>query len=518
MSETKRYYITTPIYYVNDVPHIGHAYTSVACDVLARFKRLDSYDVMFLTGTDEHGHKVFQSASNAGESPQQFIDRMAVNFRHMAEELNLSNDDFIRTTEMRHIRACQALWQELVRNDQIYLGSYAGWYAISDEAFYSENELVDGPDNTKYAPTGAKCDWIEEPSYFFRLSQWQESLLIFYRQADNFILPSSRRNEIMSFVQSGLRDLSVSRLAPTWGIPVPGDSDHVMYVWIDALANYISALGYPERGEGLPYKRYWPVDLHMVGKDILRFHAVYWPALLMAVGLEPPRRIFAHGWWTIEAQKMSKSLGNVIAPTYLITTYGRDQTRYFLLREVPFGSDGDFSHHAMIRRINTDLANDYGNLVQRVLSIIAHRCDRILPEPGPYTEADTILLDSAYRLLEEVRRTLDVQEFHKTLEVIWHVIGQANRYVNDQAPWSLYQTDRIRMNTVLYVLAEVIRHLGILTQPFMPEASMRILDQLAVPKDQRNFKVLGPSGALEALTQLPVPKAVFPRFTGSVSV
>lgn len=511
MAGSKTYYLTTPIYYVNDVPHIGHAYTTLACDALARFMRLDGYDVKFLTGTDEHGQKVEKSAQAAGVDPQTFTDRVSQRFRDLVGVLHYTNDDFIRTTEPRHIASVQHLWKKLIDAGDIYLGSYAGWYSVRDEAFYGEDELTTTPNGRKIAPTGAECEWVEEPSYFFRLSAWQDRLLAFYEKNPDFILPPSKRNEVISFVRSGLKDLSVSRTTFNWGIPVPGDDKHIMYVWLDALTNYITAVGYPNT-EGGEYAKYWPADLHMVGKDILRFHTVYWPAFLMAAGLEPPRRVFAHGWWTIEGQKMSKSLGNVIAPETLVDTYGLDQTRFFLLREVPFGNDGDFSHKAMIHRINGNLANDYGNLVQRVLSMVGKNCGAAVPQPGSFTEADRKLLDSAHNLLPIVRAEMQVQAFHKALDAIWAVIGDANRYVDEQAPWALKKNDPPRMATVLYVLAEVIRHVAILTQPFMPDASSRILDLLGQDETKRGFEALGEGGALVPGTALPTPQGVFPRY------
>jgi methionyl-tRNA synthetase len=361
MSTRDTYYVTTPIYYVNDAPHIGHAYTTLACDVLARFMRLDGRRVKFLTGTDEHGQKVEKSARAAGMEPQTFTDKVSQNFRDLAKAMKFSNDDFIRTTEPRHIRACQAIWLALKERGEIYLGKYAGWYAVRDEAFYGEDELTTGPGGKKLAPSGAEVEWVEEPSYFFQLSKWQEPLLRFYEANPDFIAPTSRRNEVISFVKAGLSDLSISRTSFTWGVPVPDDPAHIMYVWLDALTNYITAVGYPDTGSD-EYKAFWPADLHMVGKDILRFHAIYWPAFLMGAGLAPPQRVFAHGWWTNEGQKISKSLGNVIDPLQLIERYGLDPVRYFLLREVPFGNDGDFSHRAMVNRLNGDLANDFGNL------------------------------------------------------------------------------------------------------------------------------------------------------------
>ena len=512
MPETKRYYVTTPIYYVNDSPHIGHAYTTLACDVLARFKRLDGFDVKFLTGTDEHGQKVERSARDAGMDPKAFTDRVSQNFRDLAGFMNFTNDDFIRTTEARHRASCQHLWRRLIERDQIYLGSYAGWYSVRDEAFHTESELTDGPDGKKLAPSGAEVTWVEEPSYFFRLSAWEKPLLELYEKNPGFILPRSRRNEVISFVKGGLQDLSVSRTSVRWGIPVPGDDDHVVYVWVDALINYITAAGYPDT-DSSDFKTFWPADLHMVGKDILRFHAVYWPALLMAAGVEPPRRVFAHGWWTNEGQKISKSLGNVIDPIRLVETYGLDQVRYFLLREVPFGNDGDFSHKAMVHRMNGDLANDLGNLAQRVLSMIAKNCAGAVPEPGPLEEDDEALLAAARGLHGDVGPRIDNQAFHEALEAIWVVIRAANAYVDRQAPWVLRKSDPARMGTVLHTLAEAVRHIAILLQPFMPDAMARMLDQLSVAGDGRSFAFLGADHALTAGTPLPKPQGVFPRIS-----
>jgi methionyl-tRNA synthetase len=504
------YYITTPIYYVNDAPHIGHAYTTIACDALARFMRLDGRRVKFLTGTDEHGQKVAKSARDAGVDPQEFCDRVSQNFREMTALMNISNDDFIRTTEPRHIKASQALWSELERRGEIYLGKFAGWYSVRDEAFYEEDELTAGPDGKKRAPSGAEVEWVEEENYFFRLSAWQDRLLAFYNANPEFIGPKSRRNEVVSFVKSGLRDLSVSRTSFTWGIPVPGAPKHVMYVWLDALTNYLTAAGYPDV-ESAEFTTFWPANLHMVGKDIARFHAVYWPAFLMAAGLAPPRRVFAHGWWTVEGEKMSKSLGNFIPPKKLVDEYGVDAVRYFLLRELPFGSDGDFSHAAVVSRINSDLANDLGNLAQRVLSMIARNCAAAVPSPGALTAADETLLAACRALLPRLRADFAEQGFHRGLEAIWEVISAGNRYVDEQAPWALAKTDRARMETVLYVLAEVIRQVGILVQPIVPQGAAKLLDQLAVPSDARDFAALAAS-PLAAGTALPKPQGIFPRY------
>ena len=512
MSGAQRYYLTTPIYYVNDVPHIGHAYTTLACDVLARFMRLDGFDVKFLTGTDEHGQKVEKAAANAGMTPQAFADMNAANFFNLAKLMGYSNDDFIRTTEPRHIASAQHLWQEMAKRGHIYLGSYAGWYAMRDEAFYGEGELTVGPGGKKLAPTGAEVEWVEEPSYFFDLSKWQDKLLAFYDAHPDFVLPATRFNEVRRFVEGGLQDLSISRTSFKWGIPVPGDEKHVMYVWLDALTNYMSAVGYPDIASA-DFTHYWPADLHMVGKDIVRFHAVYWPAFLMAAGLEPPKRVFAHGWWTNEGQKISKSLGNVIDPVKLVETYGLDPVRYFLLREVPFGNDGDFSHKQMINRLNGDLANALGNLVQRTLSLIAKNCEGQLPTPGAVSAEDTTLLAEAHRLLDQLREMLQRQAFHEAFDAIWSVVRSANGYIDAQAPWTLRKTDPARMASVLYTLSEVIRHLALVMQPFTPTAAGRILDQLAVAADRRSFAAFGPGHALQPGTPLPPPAGVFPRFT-----
>ncbi len=510
MSGKPAFYITTPIYYVNDNPHIGHAYTTLACDVMARFMRLDGHDVMFLTGTDEHGQKVEKAAREAGLDPRAFCDKVSKNFRILAKEWNFSNDDFIRTTEPRHVRSVQALWRRLEEAGEIYLDHYEGWYAVRDEAFYAEDELGEGPDGRKLAPSGAPVEWVKEPSYFFRLSAWRDRLLDLYDSRPGFIMPETRRNEVRSFVAGGLRDLSISRTSFSWGVPVPGDPGHVMYVWIDALTNYITAAGYPDE-DGGDFRRRWPA-LHMVGKDILRFHAVYWPAFLMAAGIEVPRRVFAHGWWTSEGRKISKSLGNVIVPSEIVARYGLDQVRYTLMREVNFGNDGDFSHRGTVRRCNHDLANDYGNLAQRVLSMIARNCGGRAPRPGDLNDGDRELLDGAYGLLPATREHIAVQAFHLMLQAIWGVVGDANRYVDEQAPWALRKTDPARMETVLYVLAETLRVLALLTQPVMPESSSRLLDQLAVPESERQFDRLNADHALRPGADLPEPTGVFPRY------
>jgi methionyl-tRNA synthetase len=504
---TKRYYITTPIYYVNAAPHIGHAYTSIAADVMARWKRLDGFEVFFLTGTDEHGQKVEQSARNAGIDPQSFTDKVSADFRDMAVKMEVSFDDYIRTTEERHKRSCAELWKRIEASGNIYLGHYEGWYAVRDEAFYDEDELATLPDGGKLAPSGAPVEWVREPSYFFKLSAFQDRLLKLYQDDPGFILPPGRRNEVVSFVRAGLRDLSISRTSFTWGIPVPDAPGHVMYVWLDALNNYVTACGFPDQtASRWPY---WPADAHFVGKDILRFHAVYWPAFLMAAGLEVPRRVSSNGWWTVDGEKMSKSLGNVIEPRQLVATYGLDQVRYFLLREKPFGADGTLSHQALVTRINVELANDLGNLAQRSLALIARNCEGKLPRRGPATGDDTALLDAAVALPEAVRERLDRQLFHEALEEVWKIVRAANVYIDHQAPWALYRTDQPRMAAVLRVLVDVLRAIATVLQPFMPTSMGRMLDQLGVPSGSRSLAAL--DTALSDGIALPTPQGIFPR-------
>ncbi|MBV1831340.1 methionine--tRNA ligase [Komagataeibacter sp. AV436] len=504
---TRRYYVTTPIYYVNGAPHIGHAYTSVAADVIARFKRLAGFDVFFLTGTDEHGQKVEQAAAAKGMQPQAFADAVAADFRDMYDTMDISYDDFIRTTEPRHVQAAQALWKKLEENGHIYLDAYEGWYATRDECFYGEEELIDGPDGKKVAPTGAAVEWVKEPSYFFNLSKFGDRLLELYETRPGFIEPASRRNEVRSFVKQGLRDLSVSRTSFNWGIPVPGDPKHVMYVWVDALANYLSAVGYPD--ETAPRWGFWPPNLHLVGKDILRFHAIYWPALLMAADLPLPERVFSHGWWTIEGQKMSKSLGNVVDPRDLVKTFGLDPIRFFLMREMPFGGDSDLSRRAIITRMNVELANDLGNLAQRTLSQVARNCEGRLPAQGRHTDEDRELLATASLLPDIMHQQIDRQALTDALEEVWKLIRACNAYIDHQAPWKLKKTDPERMADVLRVLADALRIIATVLQPYMPGSMDRMLTQLGVEKGERDFAAL--DTPLPAGRVLPKPEGVFPR-------
>lgn len=511
------FYITTAISYVNGKPHLGHAYEQILTDTMARFKRLDGHEVMFLTGTDEHGQKVAKTAETNNMEPKEFCDMISQSFRDMTTQLNISNDDFIRTTEPRHYEASQAIWNAIKNNgrDDIYLDKYAGWYSVRDEAYFGESEITDAVDadgnKHKLAPTGAPVEWVEESSYFFRLSAYADKLLEYYAEHPEFIAPEARRNEIISFVKSGLQDISISRTNFKWGVPVPDDADHVMYVWLDALTNYITGVGYPNT-DAESYKKFWPADIHVIGKDIIRFHCIYWPAFLMAANLDLPKQVFAHGFINVNGAKMSKSVGNVIAPQDLIDLYGLDATRYLLMREVPHGQDGNFSHEYAVQRINSDLANGLGNLAQRSLSMIYKNCDGKIPACGALSDADKKLLNQAHDLtLPSVREDFDKMRFNRALETIWKLVIEANGYVDAQAPWGLKKTDPERMGTVLYVLAETIRVLGLLVQPVVPESAAKILDQLKIDGESRDFSFISDKHMLKSGTEIDTPEGVFPR-------
>ena len=510
-AEKQPYYITTAISYPNGPPHIGHAYEAIATDAIARFQRLDGYDVYFLTGTDEHGQKIQQTGAKEGLTPAQLLERNVPRFKAMVERMGCSNDDFIRTTEERHHRASEEIWRRMEKNGDIYLDKYAGWYSVRDEAYYAEDETHLNEHKVRVASkTGTPVEWVEEESYFFRLSAYQDRLLAHYEANPNFIGPDERRNEVASFVKGGLKDLSISRTTFDWGIKVPGDDRHVMYVWVDALTNYITGVGFPD--EASPLWHYWPADLHVIGKDIVRFHAVYWPAFLWSAGIEPPKRVFAHGFLFNRGEKMSKSVGNVVDPIKMIETYGRDAVRYFFLREVPFGQDGNYSHDAIVQRMNADLANGLGNLAQRSLSMIAKNCGGVLPEMTALTDEDRTLLAAADGLLAQCRTAMKTQQIHQALAAIWEVIADADRYFAGAAPWALKKTDPARMGTVLAITAEVVRQLAILASPVMPDATGRLLDLLAVPVDRRDFAALGQAGRLKAGTKLPESQGIFPRY------
>jgi methionyl-tRNA synthetase len=516
MADKQKFYITTAISYPNGAPHIGHAYEVVASDAIARFKRIDGYDVFFMTGTDEHGLKIQQTADKNGTTPKAFVDEMATKFRAMADRLDCSYDRFIRTTDSDHLPSTQELWRRMQEKGDIYLSKYSGWYSVRDEAYYDESELTKQPDGSWRAPTGTPVEWIEEESYFFRLSAYQDRLLAHYAANPDFISPETRRNEITSFVRSGLQDLSISRTTFNWGLPVPGDPKHVMYVWIDALNNYVTGCGFPNEND--PRWHYWPADVHVIGKDIVRFHTVYWPAFLMSAELPLPKRVFGHGFLLNKGEKMSKSVGNVVDPFDLADTYGVDQIRYFFMREVPFGQDGNYSHEAIINRINADLANDLGNLAQRSLSMIGKNCDGAVPQPGAFTQADQDMLWLADALPGKTRAAMKDFAVHTTLAEIWAVVAEANRYFASQEPWVLRKSDPARMNTVLYVTAEVLRAVGILAQPFVPTAAAKLLDLLAVAPEDRALAAVGPEKRLAAGTALPQPAPIFPRYIEAEAV
>ena len=476
------YYVTTPIYYVNDVPHIGHAYTTIAADVIARFKRLQGKEVFFLTGTDEHGQKIENTAIENNEKPIELADRVVKRFQNLWKVLKITNSDFIRTTEKRHRKAVYEIFKRIYDKGDIYLGEYEGWYNVREESFITETQLEEI--NQLPADKRPKIDKIKEESYFFKLSNYQDPLLQHYRSNPEFVRPSNRLNEVISFVESGLRDLSISRTTFSWGIPVPENENHVLYVWFDALTNYLTACGYPE--DKKRFESIWPADLHLVGKDILRFHAIYWPAFLMSAGLPLPKTIFAHGWWTVEGDKMSKSLGNVIDPYQVADKYGVDIFRYFLLREIPFGQDGDYSNASLINRINGELANGLGNLVSRTFGMIEKYFDGKIPEHFELTEYEKEIENSALETAKKVESEISNIEYSKALTSIWEFISTVNKYVDDTQPWSLAKNEETeRLSTVLWVLSESIRIINIMISPFMPDTADKIWDKFNFETDQR---------------------------------
>ncbi|WP_455466749.1 methionine--tRNA ligase [Bartonella sp. B39] len=504
------YYITTPIFYPNGTPHIGHAYSVIASDVLARFQRLDGKNVFFLSGTDEHGLKMQQTAAALGITPKQLADRNSAAFQKMLAVLNCSNDDFIRTTEERHHQTCQEIWKKMEANGDIYLGRYTGWYSVRQESYYEEKDTEVGEDNIRREKElGSPVEWNEEESYFFRLSRYEKALLEYYENHPDFIAPLERRNEVISFIKSGLKDISISRASFNWGIPVPSNSKHVMYVWVDALTNYLSAIDFFDKNS--KKRDFWPANVHIIGKDIIRFHAVYWPAFLMSAGIELPKCVFAHGFLLNRGAKMSKSIGNVVDPFKMIDHYGIDQFRYFLLREVPFGQDGSYSHDSFVNRINADLANDLGNLAQRSLSMIAKNCDAKVPIPAAFLVQDQQLLEYSLQALEIMRQAMSCHGMHLALSTIFSVVADANRYFASEQPWSLRKNNPERFSTVLYITVEVLRQIGIMLLPFIPQSAAKLLDSLAIAEDDRLLYHISNS-KIQAGLDLPPPEPIFPRY------
>ena len=485
----KNYYITTPIYYPSAKPHMGHAYSSIIADFFARFKRIDGYKVYFLTGTDEHGLKIQRAAEKKGVEPLAFCDEISKTFKNLSKTLNLTNNDFIRTTESRHKKSVQYLWEELKKNDDIYLSKYSGWYSVSDEAFYNEDEIED-LDNKKVAISSkSPVEWVDEESYFFRLSKWEKPLLEFYEKNPDFISPASRKNEVISFVKSGLKDLSVSRKSFSWGIKVPNDNEHVIYVWLDALTNYISALNYPNKDDEL-YKKFWPASVHLIGKDILRFHAIYWPAFLLAAKITPPKKVYGHGWILSNEEKMSKSKGNILDPLEIIKQYGLDPLRYYLIKEVSFGNDGNISQERLEDCINSDLANNFGNLCQRVSAFVIKNCDSKVPEKIKFENDDIKILDEYSQNLDKLRSEIDNQNINYYIDYIVNRLFEANKYFNDQEPWKK-KDDKIRLNTIVYTTLEIVRKVTFLLYPIIPQSSLKALKIFNLEEKDVIFETIG---------------------------
>ena len=485
----KNYYITTPIYYPSAKPHMGHAYSSIIADFFARFKRMDGYEVHFLTGTDEHGLKIQRAAEKEKKDTLKFCNEISQTFRDLSKTLNLSNTDFIRTTEDRHKKTVQYLWTELEKNDDIYLSKYSGWYSVSDEAFYNEDEIIENNGIKKATESGSIVEWIEEESYFFRLSKWQDNLLKYYEENSDFISPKSRKNEVISFVKSGLKDLSISRKSFSWGIKVPNNPEHVIYVWMDALTNYISALNYPNVNEKL-YKKFWPASIHLIGKDILRFHAVYWPAFLMAAKIPLPHKIYGHGWILSGDEKMSKSKGNILDPLDIIEIYGLDPLRYYLIKEVSFGNDGNISQNRLENCINSDLANNYGNLCQRVTAFVEKNCSSKIPKMNKFNDADLKMLNNFTNNLSTIRNQIDNQNINFYMNFIVSALFEANKYFNDQEPWKK-KDDQERLNTIVYTSLEMIRKISFMLYPIIPDSIKKALTIFNLKTKDINFESIG---------------------------
>ena len=482
------FYITTPIYYPSAKPHMGHAYSSIIADFFARFKSIDGFNVNFLTGTDEHGLKIQRAAEKKGLEPIKFCDEISKTFKNLSKILNLTNTDFIRTTEERHKKSVQYLWNELVKNDEIYLSKYSGWYSVSDEAFYTEEEIEDIEGKKIAISSKSPVEWVDEESYFFRLSNWEKSLLDYYEKNPNFISPLSRKNEVISFVKSGLKDLSVSRKSFSWGIPVPNNKDHVIYVWLDALTNYISALNYPDTSDEM-YKKFWPASVHLIGKDILRFHAVYWPAFLLAAKLPLPKKVYGHGWILSGEEKMSKSKGNILDPIEIIDKYGLDPLRYYLIKEVSFGNDGNISQERLEDCINSDLANNFGNLCQRVTAFAIKNCDGKIPKKVDFKNDDLKILDKFKNSLNLIRDKVDEQDINFYINFIVNTLFETNKYFNDQEPWNK-KDDNIRLNTIVYTTLEIVRKISFMLYPIIPQSSLNALKIFSIKEKEIKFSSL----------------------------
>ena len=496
----KNFYITTPIYYPSARPHMGHAYSSIIAGFFARFKRIDGFNVHFLTGTDEHGLKIQRAAENKNIEPIKFCDQISQTFRDLSDTLNLSNTDFIRTTEDRHKKTVQYLWSVLEKNDDIYLSKYSGWYSVSDEAFYSDDEIIE-KDQVKVAiSSGSPVEWIEEESYFFRLAKWQDKLLDYYENNPNFISPKSRKNEVISFVKNGLKDLSISRKAFSWGIKVPNNSDHVIYVWLDALTNYISALNYPNTTDKL-FNDFWPASIHLIGKDILRFHAVYWPAFLMAANIPLPKKIYGHGWILSGDEKMSKSKGNILDPIDIISTYGLDPLRYYLIKEVSFGNDGNISQDRLEDCINSDLANNFGNLCQRVITFAMKNCSSKIPENKKFIDDDLTILNKFTNNLSKIRQEIDKQNINYYIDFIVSSLFEANKYFNDQEPWKK-KDDSDRLNTIVYTSLEIIRKVSFMLYPIIPDTIDKTLKIFDLTSSDIIFESIGKHNYLKSGSNL----------------
>jgi methionyl-tRNA synthetase len=480
---SKNFYITTPIYYPSGKPHMGHAYSSIVADIFARFKKLEGYNVLFLTGTDEHGQKIQKEARKNNKDPKQFCDELSEKFKSLTKILNLSNNDFIRTTEKRHHKSVIEIWERLINSGDIYLDKYCGWYSVSDEAFYDEDEIEDQGENKIAKTSGSTVEWVEEESYFFKLSAWTKKLLEHYKKNSDFILPKSRKNEVISFVEKGLKDLSISRTSFSWGIPVPNNSKHVIYVWLDALTNYISALNFPDINNE-KYKNFWPADIHIIGKDILRFHAVFWPAFLFAAKLPLPKKIFGHGWILSDEKKMSKSLGNILDPIEVINEYGIDQLRYYLIKEVSLGNDGSISMANLKNCINNDLANNYGNLCQRVFSFIKKNCNNKIPQHKELNLIDKKLLDNLVNNIPNLIDLMNKQNLNEYIKMIISFSFEANKYFNDSEPWSVKNKDKDRMNSILFTIIEQIKNISILLSPIIPNSTKKVLDTMHITDKQ----------------------------------